>query len=52
MQDAESKDIVSCFTFVVKRNTEKLGSTIISQHLLAILELVNWKWLSQRKKER
>ena len=27
MQDAESKDIVSCFTFVVKRNIEKLGST-------------------------
>ena len=25
MQDDESKDIVSCFTFVVKRNTEKLG---------------------------
>ena len=24
---------------------------IISQHLLAILELVNWKWLSQHKKK-
>ena len=33
MQDAESKDIVSCLNFVVKRNTENLGSTEASHYV-------------------
>ena len=37
VQDPESKDIVSCFTFVVKRKSEKLGSTKASHYVHADL---------------
>ena len=33
MQDIESKDIVLCFTFVVKSKSEKLGSTKSSHYV-------------------
>ena len=33
VQDVESKDIVSCFTFVVKRDIEKSGSTKASHYV-------------------
>ena len=33
VQDVESKDIVSCFTFVVKRKSEKIGSTKSSHYV-------------------
>ena len=39
MQDAESKDIVSCFTFVFKRKSEKLGSTKSSHYVHMDLSL-------------